>query len=89
MSYHPGLATVWRKDLDYLHRQYLSPLDGIRDIAESMVREWGYDPADWPGLLEDLEASTWEAFSDTARDVMRDHGLRGPADPQPPGEHDG
>lgn len=67
-------------DAEWLWRQYLSPLNGMRDIAEFMVNEWGYSCADYPGLLDELEAATWEAFSDAARDVMREHGLRGPAD---------
>jgi hypothetical protein len=74
------LTIVSRDELQMLHRQYLSPLDGIRDIAASMVRDWGYDPADHPGLLDVLEAGAWEAFSDTVHDIMRDRGLRGPAD---------
>lgn len=70
-----------KSQLDWEKGQYCSPLDGIRDIAANIVRDWGYDPSDYPGLLDDLEAECWAAFSDTARDVMRDRGLRGPADP--------
>jgi hypothetical protein len=73
-------VTVPRSELEWLHHQYLSPLNGIRDIAQCLVQDWGYNHVDYPGLLDELEASTWEAFVEAAHDVMRTHGLRGPAD---------
>jgi hypothetical protein len=64
----------------WLNRNASSPLNGLRNIAADLVEEWGYNPAEHPGLMDALEMACWEAFSDTAREVMREHGLTSPDD---------
>lgn len=70
----------WAGNYEWLAQQYLSPLFGMRQIAASLVRDWGYEPAEHPALMDELEAAVSEVCVDTAYEVMREHGLPGPAD---------
>ncbi|MEU2180254.1 hypothetical protein [Streptomyces thermolilacinus] len=64
-----------RRDLDWLRACYWSPLTGMRDIAATLLAEWGHRPEDHPALLAELETELSGALIDTAADVMREHGL--------------
>jgi hypothetical protein len=70
-----ALVTQLCSDFEWLRACYWSPLSGMRDVAENMLVEWGHDPADHPELLALMEVELSGALSDTAADLMRDHGL--------------
>jgi hypothetical protein len=62
----------------WLHRQYWSPLSGLRDLARALVADWEYDADEYPAMLDELEQALGEAIVDTAQEIMREHGLEWP-----------
>lgn len=56
----------------------------FRFEAADFLVSAGYDPADYPEVLAEIEQAVPEAMVDTAYDVMRDHGLRPETDPLAP-----
>jgi hypothetical protein len=73
---HPAYVTLPRKDYEWLSACYWSPLTGMRDVAASLLVEWGHDPADHGWLLDEMEQELSSALVETAADLMRDSGLR-------------
>lgn len=72
--------TTYNEKIAALLEHWISPLNGLREVWADLVIQWGYDPADYPALIDELEMACWEAASETAYEVMREHGLVGPAD---------
>lgn len=72
----PEHVTLKRSDFEWLRACYWSPLSGMRDVAKTLLAEWGHDPAEHPELVDEMEIELSGALIETAADLMRDRGLR-------------
>ncbi|MEX5711887.1 hypothetical protein AB1484_27230 [Parafrankia sp. FMc6] len=52
----------------------------MEGVVEDLIKDWGYDPAEHGDLVRATATTILEDAVDTAYELMRKHGLRGPAD---------
>lgn len=72
----PSLAIISREEYENLKQHYFSPVNGIRDLAADLLREWGHDPAKHDTLLDLMAEEITEALIEAGSDTMREHGLK-------------
>lgn len=72
----PSLAIISREEYESLRQHYFSPLDGVRDLAADLVREWGHNPAEHDTLLDSMAEDLAEAIVEAGAEAMRKYGLK-------------
>lgn len=59
---------------------YTLEIGEMEGMVEDLIKDWGYDPAEHADFVRATATAILEDAVDTAYELMRKHGLRGPAD---------
>ncbi len=53
----------------------MGPISGLSGVAAELMRHLGYEPAEHPDVLHELEQAIGEEMLDVGRDVLAERGM--------------
>ncbi len=53
----------------------MGPITGMNGVAKELMRHLGYDPADHPDILAELEQTIGEETLDLGKAILAEHGF--------------